>query len=48
MAKRRIALGDDAGHSSKEVGIVHELVTDTDKFRDFYSITYYINLILVP
>ncbi|CAF1155049.1 unnamed protein product, partial [Rotaria sordida] len=25
---------DDAGHSSKEVGIVHELVTATDKFRE--------------
>ncbi|CAF3080705.1 unnamed protein product [Rotaria socialis] len=25
---------DDAGHSSKEVGIVHELITATDKFRE--------------
>ncbi len=25
---------DDAGHSSKEVGIVHELVTATDKFKE--------------
>ena len=25
---------DDAGHSAKEVGIVHQLVTATDKFRD--------------
>jgi proline iminopeptidase len=25
---------DDAGHSSKEVGIVHQLVTATDKFRE--------------
>ena len=25
---------DDAGHSTKEVGIVHELVTATDKFKE--------------
>jgi hypothetical protein len=31
---------DDAGHSSKEVGILHELITATDKFPDLSSIIY--------
>jgi proline iminopeptidase len=32
--KGELHLVDDAGHSRKEVGIVHELITATDKFRD--------------
>jgi len=34
LPKSEIKIVPDAGHSAKELGIIHELITATDKFSE--------------